>query len=153
MKITYHIFFTILLALTSCKQENRFLLVRDNDYFEPAYRFSEMSNNDSLFTLHERYFVFNYAANKDRFRDTVLHLICNRLNDSLSVSYYNVDFQEIWWSYSGTYEEGTPLPAEITKPIFSCIWDILIPDSVVFKYDKESHYDKEMNSFDCAISH
>ncbi|MEZ4986409.1 MAG: hypothetical protein R2795_15450 [Saprospiraceae bacterium] len=48
--------------------------MRDIDYFEPAYRFDRIEAGDSLFTLNERYFVFNYNAHKDAFAEVVIDL-------------------------------------------------------------------------------
>ena len=111
------------LILTSCNSQEKLLFVRDPDYFVPPFREYKSFNGMETYSLHERYFVFNYHGNKENFRAASIDLLCNKIKDSTKViGWYNVDFQNMGWL--ATYDPKDILSADFTDPIAFYSWEI-----------------------------
>lgn len=151
MRIINFAVLTILL-LTTCQQmkNDKLLIVRDTDYIEPAYRFDIVSKGDSLFSLHERYFVLGYKKHKDKFEEAALALACKRLNDSLQISRYEIDFQDTGMR-SGGHEEGDNYSVVFSEPITYFVWYRARPDSIVINRKKDNYFVQELNPFACDL--
>lgn len=141
----------IVFVISSCIRENRFLIIRDADFMEPAYRFERVVANDSLYGLHERYFVFNYSYNERMFDSASIKLLCESLNDSLLVSFCSFDFQDMdnWW---GKYDERDALGADFTKTIVVYTWDISQPRVLVASWGEIPNETRELIPFDCLLN-
>lgn len=141
------------MLLSSCSnKENKLEIIRDTRYFEPPYRFEGMENGDSIIYLSERYFVLNYRDHKDVFEQAALEVLCNKLNDSVKVSIYFVDFQDVGIFGPTKYKEGMPLSAELSSPIVTMLWNKSLPDSIQFEYDtNDGSLNQRLRSFDCRI--
>lgn len=147
-----HRIFVVGLLLSSCNNNNRLEIIRDNHYFEPPYRFEGIENGDSIIYLGERYFVLNYRDHKDEFEQAALEILCNKLNDSVKVSIYYLDFQDVGIFGPTKYKEGMSFSDEFSTPIVTMLWNKSLPDSIQFEFESDdSGLNQEMRPFDCRI--
>lgn len=102
--------------------------------------------------MSERYFVFNYSRNKDSFDLKATQLVCSKLNDSLKLSYYYIDFQDIGDFYYGEYDEDTPLSASFTTNIYSLKWDTSKPNVITYIYENDGRIKEVARTFNCPAA-
>lgn len=128
-KTNIAIFFIIIITIISCNREKEFLIIKDNRYFEPSHRLKKIIDNDSLYSLNRRFFVYNYQNNKEKFDSISLDMMCDAINDSLSLMKCSFDFQEVPY-YQSEYKPNQGLSTDFTKTIVFYHWDISEPKVV-----------------------
>ena len=143
-------YIVLTLIVFSCyRNEQQLLIIRDDHFVEPPYRLDDNLANDSLYRMSERYFVFNYSKNKDSFDLKATQLVCSKLNDSLRLSYYYIDFQDF---YYGEYDEGTPLSASFTTNIYSLKWVTSKPNVITYIYENDGRVKEVTRAFNCPAA-
>ncbi len=139
----------LIMTVSSCIGEDRFLIIRDTRYMEPQYRQDTFRYNKELFSLHRRYFVFNYSDFKEQFDSVATSLVCRSLNDSLLVTNVQFDFQDMG-SQWGKYRDGDVLSADFTTPLVYFNWDISKPNIIVAQWGEYSE-ENQIIEFDCNL--
>ncbi len=122
-------------------------MVRDSDYFEPPLRIDERVKDRICFSLHERYFVFGYNKNKEKFDSLLVDLICKKMNGNELISNIQIVFEDC--GKYATYEKGENLSADFTKTIVFLGWDMENPD--IIKSEWTENHETRMIPFPCVL--
>ncbi len=136
MKIIFKLYLLlILIFFISCEENSQLEIIRDSGYSEPAILKRKIINNYITFGLYERYFVFGYNKNKEKFDSIFPAMICHSLNNNEFLSRIDFIFEDYGNYYK--YNDGDILSADFTKTIVSVIWDIEKPGILKTKWGKE----------------
>ena len=128
------LFFLLFFSISSCN-EKEFLIIEDGKYYIPAYRIQDIIGKDTLYSLHKRFFVFNYETNTEKFDSLSIVLLCNAINDSVPLSICEFDFQKMP-NYSPKYKSSQILTADWTTNIVYYKWDIKNPGEIYLERGK-----------------
>lgn len=141
----------LVLHFMSCQSDRSLIFVRDNNYFEPSFRVREIIGRDTFFSLTERYLVFNYATNKEKFKEEALGLICDSLKTNRIILFCDFTFKNSGVCSRG-YRCGQFSSADFDEAIFSATWEIEHPDSISLLYEDKSGIREERHKLECSFS-
>lgn len=133
--IYYAILLLIVVISASCE-----LQFKEDDYFfVPAYRTKKIDSVTVEVGLHKRYFVQNYRFHSEQFDSAALDIVCQAINDSISITYLDftfvAGFDAGWYKFIGEY-----------------VWTIDTPNKIRIRSGESPNYRNKIIPFDCELN-
>ncbi len=122
-------------------------MVRDPWYAEPSLRIDNRVKDRICYELYERYYVFGYNKNKEKFDSLAVDLLCKKMNKKELLSRVDIVFED--YGKYATYEEGENLLGDFKKMIVSLVWDMENPD--IIKSEWTENHETRMIPFPCVL--
>ncbi|MBV6429830.1 MAG: hypothetical protein KIPDCIKN_04406 [Haliscomenobacter sp.] len=137
----------LIIIISSCKENKELSVARDPDYFEPPLRIDKRVKDRVCYKLYERYFVYGYNKNKEKFDSLAVDLLCKKMNEKELLSRLDIVFEDCG-TYA-TYREGEIPSAAFTRTIVSLVWDMENPN--IIKSEWIENDETRMIPFPCVL--